>query len=118
MNETCVYCHNGFHDNDRVIFSHRETFVFKPADVPDTINPAAATPAELAESRKDFQRTTVVNTFVDWGKASIPADAFSFRHQWCEPQRTGATGAIHHVNKHAIRFNRTTLRGRVSGGQR
>ena len=102
----CAYCHNDLMDNDRVIFSHRETFTWKPANVPDTVNAATASPAELAESRKEHQRTAVVNTFCDWGKATVPEDAFNFRHPQCEPQRTGAAGSMHPVNKHAIRFSR------------
>jgi hypothetical protein len=111
----CAICHNDLMDTDRVIFSHKETFVFKPADVPDIVNPAKVTPAELAESRKEHLRTSVVNTFCDWGKATLPADAFNFRHQWCEPVRTASgVGNVHAVNKHAIRFGRA-MPGRLHG---
>lgn len=104
----CQICHNDLNANDRVIFSHKETFVFKSANVPDTVNPAKVSPTELAESRKDHLKTAVVNTFCDWGKAVIPEDAFYFRHQWCEPMRTGSDGgSTHAINKHAIRFSRS-----------
>jgi hypothetical protein len=106
-------------DLQRVIFSHRETFTFKPADVPDVpvviqgprgpreVSAAAVlSPAALAESRKEHQRQAVVNTFCDWGKAAVPEGAFYFRHQWCEPVRTGAGASGHGINKHAIRFTR------------
>ncbi len=101
----CQICRTDLMDNDRVVFSHKETFTFKPAGVPDTVKAASVSPEALAESRKDHQRTVVVNTFVDWGKATIPADAFYFRHIWCEPARTGAK-AGNSFNKHAIRFTR------------
>ena len=111
----CVRCHNEFVENDRVIYNTRETFVFKPADVPDTVNPAKVTPAELAESRKEHLRTAVASVFVDWGKAQVPDGAFNFRHQWCEPIRTGSgAGNAHAVNKHAIRFGRA-MPGRLHG---
>ncbi len=106
LKKDCQICHNELIEGDRVIFSHKETFIFKPADVPDTVNAARVSPEELAESRKDHTRTAVVNTFVDWGKATIPQDAFYFRHQWCEPVRTAAGGGAHPVNKHAVRFTR------------
>lgn len=115
----CAYCRADFMDTDRVIFSHKNTFTFKPADVPDTVNAAKVSPAELAESRKEHQRTAVVNTIVDWGKAAIPEDAFHFRHQWCEPVRTASgVGSGSAINKHAIRFTRTLARGKVMGGQK
>lgn len=107
-------------DNDRVIFSHKETFVFKPAHVNDPevyemkngrqvkVNLAATqSPEYMRELRKKHLRTAVVNTFCEWGKAILPDDAFNFRHQWCEPIRTGAGVGAHAVTKHAIRFNRT-----------
>ncbi len=81
----CQICKDDLVDGDRVIFSHKETFVFKPADVPDTVNPAKVSVSELAESRKEYLKTTIANTFCDWGKAAVPEDAFYFRHQWCEP---------------------------------
>ena len=102
----CQICRTEFQDNDRVIFSHKSTFIFKPAHEMDTVNPAQVSPQELAESRKDFQKTAVVNTFADWGKAEIPEGAFYFRHQWCEPQKTGAATGIRGASKHAIRFGR------------
>ncbi len=110
----CQICHCPLVSTDRVIFSHKETFIFKPADVPDTVNAAQVSPAELAESRKDHLRTAIVNTFVDWGKATIPQDAYYFRHQWCEPVRTGDSGSAHPVNKHGIRFGRAAA-GRLHG---
>ena len=128
----CSICHIYFMDNDRVIFSHRETFVFKPAHVQDepvirqkpdgTIQEVSAaatlTPQALAYMRKDHQKTAIVNTFCDWGKAQLPEGAFHFRHQWCEPSQTGAGPGGTPANKHMIRFSRTPLRGRVAGGQR
>ncbi len=117
----CSICRSEFVDNDRVIFSHKETFTFKPASVPDVpeiiqtssgpreVSAAAVlSPAALAESRKEHQRTAVVNTFVDWGKANIPDDAFHFRHQWCEPQRVASGLPNNHaIGKHSIRFVRS-----------
>jgi hypothetical protein len=114
MTPKCAYCQNEFMDNDRVVFSHKETFVFKPAHVPDTVNAARVSPEELRESRAEHLKTAVVNTFCDWGKATIPEDAFNFRHQWCEPQRTGAGAGAHAVTKHAIRFGRAAP-GRLHG---
>lgn len=108
----CAICHGEFDDNVRVIYSSRETFVFKPAHVPDTVNPALVSPAELEASRRenpDNLKTAVVNTFVDWGKAVIPEGAFHFRHQWCEPQKTGS-GIGLRSNRHTIRFNRSAVR--------
>ena len=102
----CQICKNDLQENDRVIFSHKETFVFKPASEPDTVNAAKVSPEELRESRKEFTRIAVVNTFCDWGKATLPDDAFYFRHQWCEPVRTGTGGNAHPINKHAVRFSR------------
>jgi hypothetical protein len=124
----CAYCQNEFMNNDRVIFSHRETFIFKPAHIPDIeistpgpsgreiLRPAAAilSPEALAKSREDYKRTAVVNTFCDWGKATIPNDAFNFRHQWCEPVKTGSGGGAHAVTKHSIRFGRAAA-GRLHG---
>lgn len=112
----CAICKNDFVDKERVIFSSRETFVFKPAHVPDApgINPARMSPQELTESRKDHLRTEVVNTFCDWDKADVPPGAFHFRHQWCEPVRTGASGSVQGINKHAIRFGRAAP-GRLHG---
>lgn len=120
----CAYCKNDFMDNDRVIFSHKETFVFKPAHIPDPeifnekgmkVNVAATqSPEYMRELRKEHLRTAVVNTFCDWGKATLPADAFHFRHQWCEPVRTGSGAGAHAVTKHSIRFNRAAP-GRMHG---
>jgi hypothetical protein len=100
----CAICHEEFQDNERVIFSSRETFIFKPAGIPDIVNPANVSTDELRDSRKEHLKTAVVNTFCDWGKAQIPENAFHFRHQGCEPQRTGASNSLHPVNKHSIRF--------------
>lgn len=124
----CQICRNEFVDTDRVIFSHRDTFVFKPADVPDApvirqrkdgtfheVSAAAVlSPHALAQSRAEHLRTAVVNTFGDWGKMTIPEGAFYFRHQWCEPQRTGSAGSLHPVTKHSIRFGRSAP-GRMHG---
>lgn len=123
----CQICHNKFIDTDRVIFSHRDTFVFKPANVQDPevfemkngvqvkVNLAAAqSPEYMRELRKEHLRTAVVNTFGDWGKMTIPEGAFYFRHQWCEPQRTGSAGSLHPVTKHSIRFGRSAP-GRMHG---
>lgn len=114
LKKDCAICHTEFIETDMVIFSHKETFTFKPADVPDTVKAASVTPAVLAASRKDYQRTAIANTFGVWGKMTIPADAFHFRHQWCEPVRTGAGPGGHAVNKHAIRYGRSAP-GRMHG---
>lgn len=113
-NQKCAYCHNGFNDNDRVVFSHRDTFIFKPLDIEDTVNAAKVSAEELRESRKEYLRTAIGNTFCDWGKAVVPEGAFNFRHQWCEPMRTGAGAGAHAVTKHSIRFNRAAA-GRLRG---
>ncbi len=123
MIRSCGYCKEQFEDHDRVIYSTRETFIFKPADVqdepvviqgkhgPQEVSAAAVlSPEALKEQRKAHLRTAIVNVFVDWGKADVPEGAFNFRHQWCEPQRTGANGSLHPVNKHAARFNRSMPR--------
>lgn len=119
---TCRICRLDFLENERVIFSHRDTFIFKPAHIKDieiatpgpggakVFRPAAAilSPDALAKTREDYKRTVVVNTFGDWGKMQTPEGAFNFRHQWCEPVRTGSgypQGPGQ--NKHAIRFARS-----------
>lgn len=114
---SCRHCGLILEEKDRVIYSQRQTFVFKPIDVPDApgVNPAEMTPDELRESRKDHLRTTIGNIFVDWGKEPIPDDAFNFRHQWCEPIRTASAGNLHNVNKHAIRFARRAAPRRGNG---
>lgn len=114
----CAICRNELADKDRVIYSHRSTFVFKPADVEDPevfnekglrVNLAATlAPDALRELRKDHMRTAIVNTFVTWGQATIPLDAYYFRHQGCDPIPTGAGGnQTHPLNKHMIRFRRS-----------
>ncbi len=97
-----------------MIYSHKETFTFKPAEVPDTVNAAKVSPEELAASRAEHTRTAVVNTFSVWGQAGVAPEAFYFRHQWCEPVRTGAGAGAHPVGKHGIRFGRA-MPGRLHG---
>lgn len=122
----CANCKTELMPGERVIYSHKETFTFKPASVPDEpleipgqdgklrkVSAAAVlTPMALAERRKDYQKTAVVNTFGVWGKMAVPPDAFYFRHQWCEPVRTGAgaTGGLHPLNKHAVRYQRSMVK--------
>lgn len=99
------------------MFNKKETFIFKPADVPDTVNPAKVTPAELMESRKDYTKTSIATVFQIWGKADVPEGSFNFRHLHCGVTRTGhgPPGAL--MQKHAIRFNRSMDRGKVRGRQ-
>lgn len=108
----CAICHDAFEENDRVMFNKRETFIFKPADVSDTINAATATPEELAESRKDYTKTVMATVYAIMGKDPLPGDAISVRHVHCGIPHTAAihTGA-HPVTKHAIRFSRGIKRG-------
>ena len=114
----CVSCHEEFEDGERIIANVKETFVFKPADVPDTINAAEATPEELLESRKEHTRTAVGTMYATVGKATLPEGAFNLRHLHCGILRTAqASNGAHPVLKHAIRFARTQRRGKVGGGQ-
>ena len=99
------------------MFNFVDTFIFKPADVADTVNPAKVSPGELAASRSGHTKSAVVTSFVMWGKATIPMDAFNFRHESCEPLRTGEGASGNPLNRHAIRYQRSQVRGRVKGGQ-
>lgn len=124
----CAICHDALEQNDRVMFNKRETFIFKPADVPDVkifqpdgrggvreVNAAAVlTPDALAESRKDYMKTVMATVYAIVGKDPLPEDAISVRHVHCGVPHTAAihTGA-HPVTKHAIRFSRGIKR---SGG--
>lgn len=125
----CPLCHQILEVGERVIYSARETFVFKPAHEVDPpvirknkyghemeVSAAAVlSPEALAKSREEYKRTAVVNVFVDWGKAAMQEGAFNFRHQWCEPQRTGSGPmGLHATSKHSVRWTRTAAR-RING---
>jgi|HubBroStandDraft_3_1064219.scaffolds.fasta_scaffold114667_2 hypothetical protein len=122
----CSICHIEFEDGNNTMFNKSETFTFKPADVLDTVNAAKVTPAELAESRKAYQKTVVATVFHLWGKADIPAGAYNFRHTHCGVVQTGvlaSTTGSYPTNwrapspmmKHQIRYSRQA--GKVCGGQ-
>ncbi len=114
----CSVCRNELQNGERVVYNHRETFVFKPANVPDVPMtrrvgdrvlpvPAAAvlSPQELLESRKEHTRTEVATSYILFGATEIPAMAFGVRHQDCV-QRTGSGTGGAGVNKHSIRWQR------------
>ncbi len=105
----CSVCRNDLMDGDKVVYNHRETFVFKPAHVPDTVNPAKVSQEELLESRKEHTRSEVATTYATYGKAQIPDLAFGTRHVACL-QVTGASGGAHPLNKHHMRYSRTMQR--------
>lgn len=107
----CSVCRNDLVDGEKIVYNHRETFVFKPAHVADkeTINPATASQAELLESRSEHTRTEVATTYGDYGKAQIPDLAFGVRHVACL-QPTGSTTGAHPANKHHARYSRTMMR--------
>lgn len=114
----CVMCHEDFEDGERIIANVKETFIFKPANVPDTVNPAKVSDAELLESRKEHVRTEVGTVYATVGKATLPEGAFNLRHLHCGILRTAqASNGAHPVLKHAIRFARTQRRGKIGGGQ-
>jgi hypothetical protein len=109
----CVDCKVEFVDGERITANVKETFVFKPVDVPDTINAAKATPEELLESRKDHLRTAIATIYATVGKATLPADAFNPRHVYCGVLRTAqVSNGAHPLVKHSIRFARMRKGGR------
>ena len=108
----CSICNIEFEDNDNTMFNNRVSFVFKPADTQDSVNPALVTPAELAESRKEYQRTEIATVFQRWGKGEIPAGAFNFRHTHCGVVQTGVGSGGAPLNKHDIRYQRSLVRKR------
>lgn len=114
----CSVCRNELQNGERVVYSHRETFIFKPANVPDVPMtrrvgdkeisvPAAAvlSPQELMETRKEHTRTEVATTYIVFGSAEIPPLAFGVRHQDCVIRTASGVGG-HGVSKHAIRWQR------------
>lgn len=114
----CADCKLEFVDGERITANVKETFIFKPANVPDTINAAAATPEELRESRKEHMRTAVATVYATMGKATLPEGAFNLRHVRCGVLGTGqSSNGAHPIMKHDIRFARTQRRGQVGGGQ-
>jgi hypothetical protein len=114
----CTTCQEEFLEGERITANVKETFIFKPAHVPDTVNPATVSQEELLESRKEHTRTAIATIYATVGKASLPEGAFNPRHLHCGVLRTaeGINGA-HPVMKHSIRFARTQRRGKVGGGQ-
>jgi hypothetical protein len=116
-------CQQEIVDKDRVVYNHRETFVFKPANVPDIeistpgaggveiLRPGAAvlSPEELRESRKQYTRTEVATTYGVSGEVEIPEGAFGLRHQDCV-RVTGSTMNRHAQNKHAVRWRSAAKR--------
>jgi hypothetical protein len=124
----CSICTQEFIDGERIIANVRETFVFKPADVPDVkmyepngkgglreVNAAAVlSPEALRESRKEHLRTEMGIVFAIFGKATLPEGAFNLRHSHCGVIRTGeARTGEHPLTKHQIRYSRQI---RKSGG--
>ncbi len=109
---TCRICQENFEDNERVIFNSRISFVCKPAHVLDTVNAAKVSPEELAESRKEYTRTEVATHFVDWkNNLELPTESWNFRHEFCEPSRTGAgPSGSHPRSKHHLRYARGIAR--------
>ena len=105
----CAICREDFAENDRLVFNKKETFVFKPADVPDTVNAAKVSSDELLESRKEHLRTEVATVFHLYGRAEIPDVAFNVRHVRCGLQDTAA-GYVHPLLKHSIRYQRSAVR--------
>jgi hypothetical protein len=105
----CSVCRNDLEEGDKIVYNHRETFVFKPAHVKDTVNPAVVSQGELLESRKEHTRTEVATTYGDYGKAQIPDLAFGIRHVACL-QPTGSSAGAHPINKHHARYQRTMMR--------
>jgi hypothetical protein len=114
----CATCHEEFLDGERITANVKETFIFKPADIRDTIKAAEASPDELRESRKDYTRTAVATIYATYGRATLPEGTFNPRHMRCGVIRTGeAHSGTHALTKHEIRFARTQRRGKVGGGQ-
>ena len=99
---TCGRCHRELERKDRVVANVKQTFVFKPSDVPDTVHPAQASPGELLESRKDFTKTEMATVYMDYGDAPAPDGAFNIRHAACDVPATGSNPFV----KHGIRYSR------------
>lgn len=112
MTRSCRICQENFLDSDRVVFNTRESFVFKPAHVEDTVNAAKVSADELRDSRKEYTRVEVATNFVYWkDDLELPRESWNFRHQDCEPTHTGAGPAgAHPRTKHAARFARGIAR--------
>jgi hypothetical protein len=128
----CATCPQEFLNGERITANVKETFIFKPAHVPDVkmyepdgkggvreLNAAAVlTPEALAASRKDHTRTAIATIFLTYGMAELPEGAFNPRHLYCGVMRTAEVrSGSHAIDKHAIRFSRTMRRGKVGGGQ-
>lgn len=111
--KTCALCHLEFQEGDKVVADSCETFIFKPAEIPDKVNPARVTPDELRTSRKDYKKTVIGKQFVTYHADTEYPNAFNFRHVVCDVQRTGAmSNQVHPLVKHAIRYNRSFARKR------
>lgn len=107
----CPICHQEFESGDRAQANVVQTFIFKPADVADTVNPAQVSEAELLESRKEHKRTAIGTVFFDFGVVPVPEGAMNIRHVGCVVQKTGsATNGKHPANKHQIRYERSIHR--------
>lgn len=103
---TCVSCHREFEGNEKIVANLKTTFVFKPATVQDTVNPAKATPRELLESRLAHTKTEISTVYVDYGDASMPEGAFNIRHATCGAPLIGSNPLV----KHMIRYSRSQIK--------
>ena len=106
----CQICGVGFYDGERITFNKQETFIFKPADIKDTVNAAKVSPEELTESRKKHLKTEVATVFHLFGKAPIPEGAFNLRHATCGVSKTAGVNGTHPLLKHSIRYQRSIHR--------
>ena len=109
--KTCILCHQLLEAGERVQAFAMKTFIFKPAGEKDTINPAEASPDELAESRKEFKKTSMATMFLTYDPEAWPDDAFNPRHVACSVKYTGMVSGTPEVRmKHAIRYHRSTVK--------
>ena len=103
----CTICREEILPDQRVASILMQTFIFKPADVPDTVNAARVSPDELQKSRKDYTRTALAAVFTIYGRVPIPEGAFNTRHTLCMVERTASTSTeLRPMLKHAIRYQR------------
>lgn len=123
--KTCSICHHEFMHDENIVANAMQTFIYKPADVPDvkTFMPdgkgghreistaAMLDPDSLRESRKAYKRTEMASVFMRFDEQNIRNDLFNIRHLTCSVQRTAqAMGEVHPVLKHAIRYKRSMVR--------
>jgi len=88
-----------------------QTFIFKPADIKDSVNPAHVSPDELRESRKAYKKTEMATHFIKFSGRIRRNDLSNIRHTACAVIKTGILPShAHPLMKHSIRFQRNVGR--------